>query len=457
MKLRMRPTLGFSCASLVTASALMLSCVERSTGPVAPVPQSPHAAVGAYQPYQCGKLLSSDHTLVEATLEKAYVAWRRLYVTGEGASGALRIRRPEDQNDSVSEGIAYGMMIAVHHGDQPIFDGLFAYARKHFDANGLMHWKISAEGRVRGVGGASDADEDMAIALIMAERLWGGGRYGKHARRMIDAIWNSEIEPGTWVLKPGDVWGGSAVLNPSYLDPAYYKIFAAYTGDKRWLDVVERSYKLFDKMTSHNGGTGLAPDWMSAGGGPAKGQSYDYKWDAARVPQRLARDAAWFCDPRAIEILSRLNQFFSTKGVLSIGDGYKLDGEKFSSVHQAAFVGPLAASAMFSDNAKYREDIWKELVKLWGGGYYSNHLRHLTLLFVTGLSPNPLEFAQSTSAPANSREAVPEAAPESSPSGAAKSPKTPAPPARSPSSAEGAAPLGASGGNSPNPGSVPSP
>jgi endo-1,4-beta-D-glucanase Y len=336
-------------------------------------------------------LLETDEAAARKILHRAYESWRRLYVTGEGARGALRIRRPEDHDDTVSEGVAYGMLIAVYHGDQALFDGLFEYAKARFDGNGLMHWKINSEGRVAGAGAASDADEDMAIALIMADKLWGKP-YDQFAKRMIASIYEFEIEPGTLVMKPGDVWGGSLVTNPSYFDPAYFKIFAEYTGDKRWLAVVDKTYRMLESVSSHNGGTGLVPDWMTAGAGPAKGQSYDYKWDATRAPLRIARDAAWFCDARALKVLAPINEFFQKQGPLSIGDGYKLDGTKFSSVHSAAFVGPVAASSLFSEDAAFRATLWKDLVKLWGGGYYSNHLRHLSLLFVTGLFPNPLEF-----------------------------------------------------------------
>jgi len=354
-----------------------------------PVPQSKHEPIAEGKPYACGQLLVPDRASATAALDKAYEGWRRIYVTGEGANGKLRVRRPEDHDDTVSEGVGYGMLIAAYHGDRAIFDGLLGYARRYFDGNGLMHWKISSEGRVRGSGGATDADEDIAIALLVAERQWGG-EYGVLAKHIIDGIWNSEVEPGTNVLKPGSVWGGSLVMNPSYLDPAYYRIFAKVTGNARWNEVVEKSYRMFESIAKHNDGTGLAPDWMTAGAGPAKGQSYDYKYDATRVPLRLARDAAWFCEPRAKAVLAKLNSFFAAQGPLTIGDGYTIGGRKFSSVHNSAFVGPVAASALFSDNEIYRQLLWKDLVHLWGGGYYPNHLRHLALLFVTGLMPNPL-------------------------------------------------------------------
>jgi endo-1,4-beta-D-glucanase Y len=427
--------------SLTIALALSSACIPKNAGPIAPVPLSSHEPIAKAKPYRCGNLLEQDETIARKILSRAYESWRRLYVTGEGARGALRVRRPEDKDDSVSEGIAYGMLIAAYHGDRAIFDGLFSYARARFDGNGLMHWRVNAEGRVIGSGAATDADEDMAVALIVADKLWGTP-YGDFARKTIDSIYQHEVEAGSFVLKPGDIWGGTDVTNPSYFAPAYYKVFAEYTGNKQWLNVADKCYRMLALVGTHNRGTGLIPDWMNAGAGPAKGQSYDYKWDAARVPLRLAHDAAWFCDPRATTLLRSFNDFFRQQGPLMIGDGYKLSGEKFSSIHAAAFVGPVAASSLFSSDEVFRKTLWADLVKRWGDGYYSNHLRHLSILFVTGLFPNPLEMdlakaeaianASAPSSPTTSP--VTAAAPEPS-SPATLLPATPTTPSAEPSDA----------------------
>ncbi len=50
-------------------------------------------------------------------------------VTSSGAGGNLRIQRPGDGNDTVSEGIAYGMLLAAYTNDRATFDGLWRYAK----------------------------------------------------------------------------------------------------------------------------------------------------------------------------------------------------------------------------------------------------------------------------------------------------------------------------------------
>ena len=109
----------------------------------------------------------------------AYDKWKTDLLTSDGAGGFLRVRRPNSSgaevNSTVSEGIAYGMLLSVYANDQPTFDKLWQYAKLWPDSHGLMNWYINAAGtQVLGTGAATDADEDMAFALVMADARWGG-------------------------------------------------------------------------------------------------------------------------------------------------------------------------------------------------------------------------------------------------------------------------------------------
>src|SRR5438552_3748896 len=114
---------------------------------------------------------------------------------GRGGSGGA-------VNSTVSEGIAYGMLLSVFANDQPTFDKLWQYSQHWPDANGLMNWYISSDGtQVLGTGAASDADEDMAYALIAADARWGGKgslstNYIDLAKTLIGKIWQYEIDHG---------------------------------------------------------------------------------------------------------------------------------------------------------------------------------------------------------------------------------------------------------------------
>ena len=109
----------------------------------------------------------------------AYEQWKTAVVTADGAGGYLRIKKPDSGSvigSTVSEGIGYGMILAVYMGDQSLFDNLWKYEQSHLDGSGLMNWEIGPDNLTTsgGSGAATDGDEDMAWALIMADRQWGG-------------------------------------------------------------------------------------------------------------------------------------------------------------------------------------------------------------------------------------------------------------------------------------------
>ncbi len=261
-----------------------------------------------------------------------------------------------------------------------------------------MAWHVDSNNNVLDWTSATDADEDMAFALVVADKKWGG--YTTDATNLIGNVLSCEVEPTTFVLKPGDVWGGSGNTNPSYFTPAFYKIFKAYTGNVNWDRVTDQAYQVIANVNGKTGAatTGLQPNWTTACGDPVPDRSlsdYNYTYDACRVPWRLAMDAAWNCDTRATSQLDKLNAFFRNIGAGNIKDGYKLDGTLVGSYHNPAFVAPAASGAITSTDSAYRSSMWNETVNLRNQGYYHDSLRLMSLLFMSGNMTNPLESSNS--------------------------------------------------------------
>ncbi len=153
-------------------------------------------------------------------MQAAYAQWKNDTVTSEGASGFRRVKRPKEPgqlevNSTVSEGIGYGMLLAVYMDDQALFDDLWQYEQKWLDGGtGLMNWYINAAGTglgtvgTSGAGAATDADEDMAFALVMADKQWGGQgklskKYSDIAIGQIEAVWNNEVYQYKYLSSPG--------------------------------------------------------------------------------------------------------------------------------------------------------------------------------------------------------------------------------------------------------------
>ena len=306
-----------------------------------------------------------------ADVSRAYEAWKKEVLTSNGAGGHLRVQRPNspsaETNSTVSEGIAYGMILAVALDDQKTFDELWKYSQLWLDSNGLMNWYINAAGTsVSGSGGATDADEDMAWALVMADRQWGGKgsldkAYLDYAKSEIKAIWDHEIDhANSDFLLAGDTWAGNIVFNASYFAPNEYRVFGEVTNDSAgWGRVIDTGYTILAKSlnaTSKNASNGLAPAWCDVNGAPKSpqnGGATNYQYDSARIPYRIGLDYCWYGEAKAKTYLGMVSQFFAGIGASSIIDGYDLDGTPHrdpdadpSGPQSAVFVGTAAVGAM---------------------------------------------------------------------------------------------------------------
>ncbi|HYQ01551.1 MAG TPA: glycosyl hydrolase family 8 [Polyangiaceae bacterium] len=344
-----------------------------------------------------------------ADVKAAYDKWKADTVTGDGAGGFLRVKRPKDpgleDNSTVSEGIAYGMLIAVYMGDQSLFDSLWKYEQLWLDKNGLMDWYISGNGKDRlGEGAATDADEDMAWALLMADKQWGGkgglnDSYFNIAKHQIEQVYNTEIQDDK-LIKPGDTWGGWSTVNPSYFAPSYYRAFAKASGNNKWNDVLQTSYDTLAKsLNSQNGNAdnGLVPAWCTSDGAPnpnvwmGKTAPTHYQYDSCRTPFRIGLDFCQNAEQRAQSYVAKTSQFFSNIGAKQMVDGYDLNGNprpEFSGGQSAAFLGPAAVGAMSSATySTFLQDGYDSVATLnllIGGTYYDESWTVISLLMMSG-------------------------------------------------------------------------
>jgi len=341
------------------------------------IPASP-AAGGASHPFPQHRFSAScvyPSTCNDADMVAGWKAYKMRLIVDDG-DGAKRVQRPENQNDSVSEGLGYGMLLAVYMNEKDTFDALWKYVQKHLDSTGLMNWRIDSNGQTAGANSATDGDEDMAFALVQADKQWGG--YTATAKAFIGLIAKNDFEAdGT--VKGGDKY---SAVNPSYLAPSYYRTFAKYTGDMVWMTILEKSYTLLAAAT--NGTTGLVPDWSSGGRGP------DYYYDAARTPFRIALDACQNGEPRAVKFAEGVTKFFAGIGVKNIKDGYNissgtvLDGSVSTN---ATFIGPAAVAAMAAKQASFVNDAYVFVAGNDNEGtesYYNLSWALLTTLVMTG-------------------------------------------------------------------------
>ena len=349
---------------------------------------------------------------------EAYQAWYGATVTAEGAGGFLRIEKPDSGSvigSTVSEGIGYGMILAVYMGDQDLFDNLWKYEQSHLNDHGLMDWEIGPDNQITsgGHGAATDGDEDMAWALVMADRQWGGSgsldrTYLDHAKALIDLILQYEVDVARgYLLKPGDQWGDVDITNISYFAPAYYRVFGQVSGKAdEWNQVIAGNYDILERSlnaASGNQDNGLVPAWCNSAGEPVEafgGAPTHFQNDSTRTPFRVGQDYCYFGEPRAKAYLAKISSFYAGIGASAIVDGYELDGpprpeRAVDGAQAASFVGPAGVGAM--SDAGYQtllDDAYSAVATLEldaGTIYYQKCWTALSLLMMTG---NLVDFTQ---------------------------------------------------------------
>ncbi|MES3020266.1 MAG: glycosyl hydrolase family 8 [Pseudomonadota bacterium] len=255
-----------------------------------------------------------------------YSAWRAKYVTTSGAgTGGVRVYKPTEGGDTVSEGMGFGMLISVYMATNAAgdpskgdFDGMLTYYKaKEKRVNGinygLMNWRVAADGSIIDPYVAPDGDIDVAFALLVADKKWGSAgaiNYKLEAVKILNALlaWTvlDRAPSDSKLINKGDMANLTRLETSvdytmsSYQIVSYFKQFAnasdaAAAG--RWLGVMGAGYKLYDYFYKLNPGTALTPFTSYTQPGPNQYQQttrgYNYGYDASRLPWRVGLDYLW--------------------------------------------------------------------------------------------------------------------------------------------------------------------
>lgn len=333
--------------------------------------------------------------------------WKQAWYQDKGSEAW--VLAPEGDCSTVSEAIAYGMLITVYMDEQSMFDKLYkTWTNNAVNGNGGMNWRIGCSG---GTGSASDADFDAALALIMASKQWGGN-YLNNAKSLISWIASNDINGSQ--IKPGNAWNDA--FNPSYATTANFKLFQDVAGGS-WNNVISQAYT--DLNACQNSTSGLVPDWCSWGdhkptktsASVAQDEDPGFFDDAARTPWRMAWAYYWYGDTKAQAFNKKINDWMipTARTASGINSGYFVSGQAVTSEKRnfvsSTFSGGMGmAASSFDDGASkdFMESVYKTLSNLEscktasgcgegnnaGEKYYPSTLNILYLLLITGNMPN---------------------------------------------------------------------
>lgn len=248
----------------VVYSMLMLSLLA-SCAPAAmsvptssPVPvmstYTPQPVIGAFASGEYRNLFKEYLGKPDAEIQaKLDAAWNQLFY---GDDDSERVYYPvgEDMayitdignSDVRTEGMSYGMMIAVQLDKQHEFDRLWKWAKTYMYQSegpyqGYFAWHCTTKGQKLDANPASDGEEWFATALLFASARWGNGagifNYQKEAQEILDTMLHKEdtktdlatnlfnLEQKQVVFVPR-VGRDSSFTDPSYHLPAYYEVWS---------------------------------------------------------------------------------------------------------------------------------------------------------------------------------------------------------------------------------------
>ena len=341
-------------------------------------------------------------------------AWEQLFY---GNDAAERVYYPVGDDmayiadigngDVRSEGMSYGMMIAVQLDKQEEFDRLWKWAKTYMYQSegpfqGYFAWHCTFDGEQLDANPASDGEEWFATVLLFASARWGDGEgifdYRAQAQEILDTMlhkednniatnmFNREHKQIVFVPMIGQV---SSFTDPSYHLPAYYELWARWAerDNDFWTEAAQVSREFFRKAAHPQ--TGLMPDYANFDGTPYGTDDHkDFRFDAWRTLSNVAVDYAWWAaDPWQVEQSNRVLEFLASQGIDSYANQFTLDGKPLSGDHSTGLVAMAAVAALAADPETGRpfvQELWDAQIPSGKWRYYDGMLYMLGMLHIGG-------------------------------------------------------------------------
>ena len=319
-------------------------------------------------------------------------------------------------HDVRTEGMSYGLMIAVQFDRKDIFDRLWRWSKKYMQhqeglLKGYFAWSCQTDGTRNAQGPASDGELYYVTSLIFASNRWGnstGINYLAEAQNILNCSMQKigmervapliNLEHQLITFTP-DPFGGR-FTDPSYHIPAFYEVWARWAEDGRsefWRVCARKSREYLHK--SIHPVTGLNPDYNNYDGtllGSKRVMGDAFRFDSWRVPMNIALDYSWACADRKWqqEYGNKIQNFFYSQGIDSFVDQYNVDGTTVTELldaggykklrHSLGLVATTAAVSLVCTHDKSREFVdrlWNAKHVPYDDGYFDAYYDGLLRLF----------------------------------------------------------------------------
>ena len=319
-------------------------------------------------------------------------------------------------HDARTEGLSYGMMIAVQFDKKEVFDRIWRWSAKYLQhqegpRKAYFAWSFNPKTMKKNAeGSASDGELYYITSLLFASNRWGnntGIDYYAEARNILDEMWkkdgtgniqnliNTEAKQISFVPEGN----GYKWTDPSYHLPAFYEIWAEYAKDGHeqfYRDCADTS-RVFLHRACHPL-TGLNSDYTEFSGNPhpTPWMPGGFRYDSWRVPMNITMDYVWYGKDKTWQegYAKRFQGFLRSKGIDSFEDQFNLDGSTPETIlqaggfkklrHSLGLVATSASTALIGKNEQsldFVNALWKAKLEPYEDGYFDPYYDGLLYLF----------------------------------------------------------------------------
>ncbi len=341
------------------------------------------------------------------------------FVTGKNSNGLLAYITDWNNHDVRTEGMSYGMMIAVQLNKKTEFNAIWNWAKTYMyisDPNhpsyGYFSWSCKTDGTPNEETAAPDGEEYFVMALYFAAGRWGNGNgiynYKSQADELLTTMRHrkemtgptkfgirsvaSEVDEQSKMIRFVPVVNRSNFTDPSYHLPAFYELWARWGPiDDRsfWSEAATVSRAFFVKTTDPT--TGLAPAYANFDGTPHVTrfpQSTEFGYDSWRTASNWSVDWSWWRKaPEEQKLSNRIQEFFYAQGLSKYGDIYALDGKQVEAQHSPGLVATNAVASLAATDSHAKdfvEALWDLPIPSGQLRYYDGMLYLLSMLHCSG-------------------------------------------------------------------------
>ena len=419
-------------AAVLTLPFVLLAC--RSVDPKARVNGSGAYATGHYR-----NLFAENGHSQQEIQNKVDSAFQQLfhgdptnqavfYYSGTNANGPLAYVTDIKHHDVRTEGLSYGMMIAVQMNKQAEFDAIWNWSKTYLyhdsptdPSYGFFSWQAKTNGEVLSQFVAPDGETYYVMALYFAANRWGNGtgiyNYQAEADRLLTDMRHRAVIKGqlisTWrgsnhvsTVTAGPLFDAEhtmvlfspsterrAFTDPSYHLPAFYELWARWgppADSNFWMQAAAASRNFFPRVA--NPVTGLTPDYANFDGTVVSNQwnkgAVNFGFDAFRTAGNWSMDWSWWAkDPRERGLSDKLQAFFESKGMDTYGCQFTLEGQQLDDRHAQGLIAVNADASLAATNPRSKqfvEALWQTPTPEGIERYYEGLLYLMALLHCSG-------------------------------------------------------------------------